>query len=75
VFVDRRVHRLLADDIYLIWDGFGVVVKSLAIVRASQPPRVRVLSANSKYPPDDLPFEDILIIGRVHYRIGRIVRP
>jgi phage repressor protein C with HTH and peptisase S24 domain len=25
VFVDRRVHHLTADDIYLLWDGFGVV--------------------------------------------------
>jgi phage repressor protein C with HTH and peptisase S24 domain len=76
VLVDRRVHRLEADDIYLIWDGWGVVAKSLAIVRSSRrdEPRVRIISANSKYPPEELPADDVQIIGRVHYRIGRILR-
>lgn len=76
VFVDRRVHHLQADDIYLIFDGFGIVVKSLAIVRAAgrENPRVRILSANSKYPPEEVPAADVVIIGRVHFRIGRIVR-
>jgi hypothetical protein len=74
VFVDRRAHRLVADDIYLLWDGFGVVTKSLAVVRASHPTRVRILSANPKYPPDEVPIEEIMIIGRVQFRIGRIVR-
>lgn len=76
VFVDRRIHQLVADDIYLIFDGFGIVVKSLAIVRASRGdhPKVRILSANSKYPVEEVPAEDVVIIGRVHYRLGRIVR-
>lgn len=76
IFVDRRVHRLTADDIYLIYDGFGIVVKSLAIVRASRGahPKVRILSANPKYPMEEVPADDVRIIGRVHYRLGRIVR-
>ena len=74
VFVDRRIHHLTADDIYLLWDGFGVVVKSLAIVRGTKPPRVRIISANPKYPPDELDLDEIFIIGRVHFRLGRITR-
>lgn len=75
VFVDRRVHSIQADDIYLIWDGWGVVAKSLSIVRSSRnEPRVRIISANPKYPPDELPIDDIRVIGRVHFRIGRIIR-
>lgn len=76
VFVDRRVHKLVADDIYLIFDGFGIVVKSLAIVRGSrgEHPRVRIISANPKYPSEEVSADDVWIIGRVHYRLGRIVR-
>lgn len=74
VFVDRRAHRLTGDDIYLLWDGFGIVAKSLAVVRSSRPIKVRILSANPKYPPDEVPIEDIMLIGRVQFRIGRIVR-
>jgi phage repressor protein C with HTH and peptisase S24 domain len=75
VFVDRRIHRLEVDDIYLIWDGWGIVVKSLRIVRSSRnSPRVMVISANPKYPPEEMPADDIQIIGRVHFRIGRVLR-
>jgi hypothetical protein len=50
------------------------VVKSLAIVRGTKPPRVRIISANPKYPPDELDLDEIFIIGRVHFRLGRITR-
>jgi hypothetical protein len=74
IFVDRRVWRFAADDIYLFWDGNALTAKTLAVVPASHPPRVRILSANPKYPPDELPLDRIKIIGRVRFRIGRIVR-
>jgi len=73
VFVDRRVHQLSADDIYLLWDGFGVVAKSLAVVRGKRPPRVKIISANPKYPPEEIALDEIHIIGRVHFRLGRII--
>jgi hypothetical protein len=74
IFVDRRVSRLASDDIYLFWDGYALTAKSLAIVPATRPPRVRILSANPKYPQDELPLDRIKIIGRVRFRIGGIVR-
>lgn len=73
-FVDRRVYQLKADDIYLIWDGFGVVVKSLQLIRGSKPARVRIISANLKYKIDEVPLSEIRIIGRVRFRIGRVLR-
>ena len=74
IFVDRRVSRLASDDIYLFWDGYALTAKSLAIVPATRPLRVRILSANPKYPQDELPLDRIKIIGRVRFRIGGIVR-
>jgi len=74
VFVDRRFHQLRADDVYLLWDGHGIVAKSLQIVRGSDPARVRIISTNPSYLTDEVPLADISIIGRVHARIGRIIR-
>lgn len=77
VFVDLRVQRLIDEDIYLIYDGWGIKVKSLAIVHGSlgtENPRIRIISTNPKYPVDEMPADDIVIYGRVRHRIGRIVR-
>jgi Peptidase S24-like len=74
IFVDRRVWQFAADDIYLFWNGYAFTAKSLAVVPASHPPRIRILSINPKYPPDELPLDRIKIIGRVRFRMGRIVR-
>lgn len=77
VFVDRRYQTLSGDDIYLIFDGTGLVVKALQLVRGTKgrdARRIRIISANPTYPIDEVPADDVTIIGRVRHRIGRIVR-
>lgn len=62
-------HRVPSPDgIYVLWDGFGLVVKRLAIIPASNPRMVRLSSINPAYDPYTVPLADIAINGRV---IGR----
>lgn len=64
VFIDLRYTVPSPEGIFALWDGFGVVVKRLQIVRGSDPLRVRVISANPSYEPYEAAVDDIKIIGR-----------
>ena len=62
-------HRVPSPDgIYVLWDGFGLVVKRLAIIPGSSPRMVKLSSINPAYEPYTVPLADISINGRV---IGR----
>lgn len=64
VFIDLRYTVPSPEGIFALWDGFGVVVKRLQIVRGSDPLRVRVISANASYEAYEAAVDDIRIIGR-----------
>lgn len=58
---------------FAIWDGHGVKVKRVETIAQSQPRRIRVLSENPIYPPDELVMDDNTIVGRVVGLIRRFV--
>lgn len=58
---------------FAIWDGYGVKVKRVETIAQSKPRRIRVLSENPIYPPDELVVEDATIVGRVVGLIRRFV--
>lgn len=64
VFVDTRRREPNPEGIFVLFDGDSIVVKSLQIIRGSDPLMVRVISDNPKYPPYEALAEDIRIIGR-----------
>jgi len=64
VFVDLRYTIPSPEGIFVLWDGYGIVVKRVQIIRGSEPLRVRVISDNAQYEPYDAAIDEIQIIGR-----------
>lgn len=72
LIVDRR-HRVPSPDgYYALWDGFGVVVKALQLVPNTDPPIVRIASANPLFAPYERSAEEINIIGKITHVIKRL---
>lgn len=51
--------------IFCLWDGFGIVCKLVERIRNTDPPKVRIISANPVFQPEELTEEEAHIIGRV----------
>lgn len=64
VFVDTRRREPNPEGVFVLYDGGAVVVKSLQIIRGTDPLRIRVISDNTKYPAYDILAEESNIIGR-----------
>ena len=65
VFIDIRFSHPSPEGIFALYDGHGLVIKRLQIVRGSDPLRIRIISINSGYEPYDALAEEIKIIGRL----------
>jgi transcriptional regulator with XRE-family HTH domain len=64
VFVDKRMIFPNPEGIFVLWDGYSVVVKQLQIVHKSEPLKLRVLSLNPQYEPYEVLADEVNIIGR-----------
>lgn len=73
ILVDTRRKSLAQPGAFCLWDNDGHVVKFLERIAGSDPPRVRVISANSIYEPTERLVEEIHLIGRVIW-FGRRVQ-
>jgi phage repressor protein C with HTH and peptisase S24 domain len=73
ILVDTRRKSLAQPGAFCLWDGDGHVVKFLERIAGSDPPKVRVISANPLYEPTERLVEEINLIGRVIW-FGRRVQ-
>jgi phage repressor protein C with HTH and peptisase S24 domain len=73
ILVDTRRTSLAQPGAFCLWDGDGHVVKFLERVQGSDPPKVRVISANAIYEPTERLVDEINLVGRVIW-FGRRVR-
>jgi phage repressor protein C with HTH and peptisase S24 domain len=66
VMVDTS-HRVPSPPgVYVLWDGFGLVLKRLEIIMGTTPPRLRISSINaSAYPAYERAIDEVVINGRV----------
>lgn len=51
--------------VYVLWDGFGLVLKRVEIIPGSSPRKVRLMSINPGYPTYEVPLDYVQINGRV----------
>jgi phage repressor protein C with HTH and peptisase S24 domain len=59
-------HRIPSPPgVYVLWDGFGLVLKRVEILLGSDPPRVRISSINPAYPPYERLLGEVVVNGRV----------
>jgi transcriptional regulator with XRE-family HTH domain len=73
ILVDTRRTSLAQPGAFCLWDGDGHVVKFIEKMPNSNPPKVRVVSANTIYEPHERLVEEINVIGRVIW-FGRRVQ-
>lgn len=71
VFVDRTTTVIKSDEVHLIDDGSGPMVKRIRLEKEYDPPRLWIMSDNPTVEPYWRPAESIRVIGRV---IGKFVR-
>lgn len=74
VLIDRRDTDPRQGGIFAVWDGEGVVVKQVEIVRGTQPPQIVCKSLNPGFDPFTLTLDEgqAHIIGRVAGKITRM---
>lgn len=69
VLVDTEDRAPSPPGVFVVWDGFGLVIKRLEMVPYSKPPTVRLVSMKQdQYEPREIPADEVVINGRV---IGR----
>lgn len=65
VIVDTGHKTPSPDGLYAIRDGFGnVIVRRLQLLRAAQPPRVKIISDNPKHAAEEIAVSDIEVAGK-----------
>ena len=73
VDVSRRLPA--TGETFVLWDGIGLVVKRVEVVRGDaaddEPPRLRLISANPDYAPYSCLAQDAHILGKVLWVVRR----
>jgi phage repressor protein C with HTH and peptisase S24 domain len=65
VLVDTA-HRIPSPPgVYVVWDGYGLVLKHIEVLTGRKPPVVRLSSDNAAYAPYECAVTDLRIQGRV----------
>ena len=65
VMVDTAHTQPSPPGVYIIWDGFALVLKRLEYLPDEEAPKVRLISANPDYPDRVEPLAAVSINGRV----------
>lgn len=73
VIVDRRDTDPRQGGVFAVWDGDGVIIKQVELIRGHEPPRIVCKSLNRRYDPIELVLDgNAHIIGRVAGKISRV---
>lgn len=73
VIVDRLDTDPRQGGIFAVWDGGGVIVKQVELVRGEDPPRIICKSRNPAYAPIELTIDgNVHVIGRIAAKIARM---
>ena len=59
-------------EMVVLWDGSGLVVKRVEAVLRTEPPKIRLISANPEYKPYTCLAQDAHIVGKVLWTVGRV---
>jgi len=66
VVIDTEHKTPSPDGLYAIRDPFdSVIVRRLHVLRSSKPASVKVISDNQKNPSEEIPLNDIEVVGKV----------
>lgn len=73
VIIDRKDKDPRQGGVFAVWDGGGVIVKQVELVRGDGPPRIICSSRNPHYKPIELVLDgSVHVIGRVAAKVSRV---
>lgn len=73
VIIDLSARDIRQGAIFAVWDGEGVIIKQIEIMRGTRPPKLLCTSLNPRYKPFELEITDnVHIIGRVAAKLARM---
>ena len=72
ILIDISERDPVSPGIFVVWDGMGLVTKRIEHVPHSDPPRVRLKSANPEYDSYECPADEIRIVGRAVWVTRRL---
>ena len=72
VMVDTARRMPATGEMFVLWDGTGLVVKRIEAARDAEPPTLRLISANLDYPPYTCLAEDAHLVGKVLWTLRRV---
>ena len=58
-------------ELFVLWDGDGLVVKRVEPAHEPHAPKLRILSANPDYPSYTRHLDDIHVVGKVLWKVTR----
>ena len=70
VDIARRVPA--TGEMFVLWDGTGLVVKRVEVLPRGEPPQLRLHSANPEYEAYTCLAEDAHVVGRVVWTVSRV---
>lgn len=70
VMIDTSHKHPSPDGVYALFDGMGVIVKSIKYIMGSDPVRIKVISDNPIYGSEELILDGAHIIGRVVCKVS-----
>ena len=70
--IDTARTRPSTGELCALWDGHGLVVKRVEIVRGTGPVRLRLTSANPAYAPYTCLADEARIVGKVLWVVRRL---
>ena len=71
IVVDTARRVPATGELFVLWDGNGLVVKRVEKARDPGPPRLRLLSANPDYTPYTCLADEAHIVGKVLWTVRR----
>nr|WP_281351546.1 S24 family peptidase [Microvirga arsenatis] len=72
VMINRAQTAPSPDGLFAIFDGIGIAVKRLEVVKGSNPVKIRIKSDNPAHGTDEILAEDLQVIGRVVCKVTRL---
>ena len=69
IVVDTARRVPAAGELFVLWDGTGLVVKRVETLTAQG--RLRLVSAHPDYPPYECPAGEVHIVGKVLWKVVR----
>ena len=69
IVVDTARRTPATGELFVLWDGIGLVVKRVEPAHEPGEPSLRLISANPDYPAYTRPAADIHIVGRVVWKV------